>query len=64
MRSAEYRKRKMTSSFYGDNIIPLQMMVSMVELNSMLTLFSFGNANSELILQWSVSKRDVVDILL
>ncbi|KAM7080389.1 LOW QUALITY PROTEIN: nuclear pore membrane glycoprotein 210-like, partial [Ciconia maguari] len=57
VRSPEYRKPKMTFNFYGDNILPLQMPVSM------LTPFSFGNANPELIFQWSVSKRDVLDLL-
>lgn len=47
----------------GDNIPPLQMPVFTVGLNSMLTPFSFGNANPKLIFHWSVNKRDVLDLL-
>ncbi|XP_054038637.1 nuclear pore membrane glycoprotein 210-like [Rissa tridactyla] len=39
------------------------MPVFTVGLNSMLTPFSFGNANPKLIFHWSVNKRDVPDLL-
>nr|XP_047905222.1 nuclear pore membrane glycoprotein 210-like isoform X6 [Anser cygnoides] len=40
-----------------------EMPVFVVGLNNMLTPFSFSNANPELRFQWSVSKRDVLDLL-
>ncbi|POI26619.1 hypothetical protein CIB84_009631, partial [Bambusicola thoracicus] len=40
-----------------------EMPVFVVGLNNMLTPFSFGNANPELSFQWSVSKRDVLELL-
>ncbi|NXC49303.1 P210L protein, partial [Penelope pileata] len=40
-----------------------EMPVFVVGLNNMLTPFSFSNANPELRFQWSVSKRDVLELL-
>uniref|UniRef100_A0A8V1AGD9 Nucleoporin 210 like n=1 Tax=Gallus gallus TaxID=9031 RepID=A0A8V1AGD9_CHICK len=40
-----------------------EMPVFVVGLNNMLTPFSFSNANPELSFQWSVSKRDVLELL-
>ncbi|XP_025936693.1 nuclear pore membrane glycoprotein 210-like [Apteryx rowi] len=40
-----------------------EMPVYVMGLTNMLNPFSFGNANPELIFQWSVSKRDVLDLL-
>ncbi|XP_035202398.1 nuclear pore membrane glycoprotein 210-like isoform X1 [Oxyura jamaicensis] len=40
-----------------------EMPVFVVGLNNKLTPFSFSNANPELRFQWSVSKRDVLDLL-
>ncbi|XP_068518769.1 nuclear pore membrane glycoprotein 210-like [Anas acuta] len=40
-----------------------EMPVFVVGLNNVLTPFSFSNANPELRFQWSVSKRDVLDLL-
>uniref|UniRef100_U3J4P1 Nucleoporin 210 like n=1 Tax=Anas platyrhynchos platyrhynchos TaxID=8840 RepID=U3J4P1_ANAPP len=40
-----------------------EMPVFVVGLNNILTPFSFSNANPELRFQWSVSKRDVLDLL-
>ncbi|KAM9264332.1 LOW QUALITY PROTEIN: nuclear pore membrane glycoprotein 210-like [Morus bassanus] len=44
-------------------ITATEMPVFVVGLNSMLTPFCFGNANPELMFQWSVSKGDVLDLL-
>uniref|UniRef100_A0A803XMP0 Nucleoporin 210 like n=1 Tax=Meleagris gallopavo TaxID=9103 RepID=A0A803XMP0_MELGA len=40
-----------------------EMPVFVMGLNNMLTPFSFSNANWELSFQWSVSKRDVLELL-
>ncbi|NXA43132.1 P210L protein, partial [Eudromia elegans] len=40
-----------------------EMPVYVMGLTNMLNPFSFANANPELIFQWSVSKRDVLDLL-
>uniref|UniRef100_A0A8B9PCL5 Nucleoporin 210 like n=1 Tax=Apteryx owenii TaxID=8824 RepID=A0A8B9PCL5_APTOW len=44
-------------------ITATEMPVYVMGLTNMLNPFSFGNANPELIFQWSVSKRDVLDLL-
>uniref|UniRef100_A0A8C6Z3F6 BIG2 domain-containing protein n=1 Tax=Nothoprocta perdicaria TaxID=30464 RepID=A0A8C6Z3F6_NOTPE len=40
-----------------------EMPVYVMGLTNMLNPFSFANANPELVFQWSVSKRDVLDLL-
>uniref|UniRef100_A0A8C4J8N3 Nucleoporin 210 like n=1 Tax=Dromaius novaehollandiae TaxID=8790 RepID=A0A8C4J8N3_DRONO len=44
-------------------ITATEMPIYVMGLTSMLNPFYFGNANPELIFQWSVSKRDVLDLL-
>ncbi|NXE57620.1 P210L protein, partial [Casuarius casuarius] len=44
-------------------ITATEMPVYVMGLTNMLNPFYFGNANPELIFQWSVSKRDVLDLL-